>query len=92
MEGDCKMDQIMNYIFSGLQRCDDNFLNIKKAFIAQNKINKITSITLLLGSYATYKTYKKLVECHSNIQRLSEELEELKKTKGESEVVGETTE
>lgn len=70
------MEQMMAYIFGGLQRCDDNFVMIEKAFKAQNKLNKLMSITLLLSTYASYSAFKLQ---HAKIAALRAEVEKLKK-------------
>ena len=69
------MDQIMNYIFGGLQRCDENFYQIEKAFRAQNRLNKLMAITMLMSTYTCYSAYK---VNRSKIESLKKEIEQLK--------------
>ena len=70
------MEQMMSYIFNGLQRCDDNFVMIEKAFKAQNKLNRLMSITLLVSTYASYAAYKSQ---RAKISALTTEIEKLKR-------------
>lgn len=69
------MDRVMNYIFGSLQRADENFLQIAKAFKAQNKMNKLMTISLFMTTYASYSAYK---SHQASIKKLEKEIAELK--------------
>lgn len=69
------MDRVMNYIFGGLERCDENFYQIEKAFRAQNRLNKLMAISLFMTTYASYSAYK---SHQASIKKLEKEIAELK--------------
>lgn len=69
------MERMMSYIFGSLQRCDENFTQIERAFKSQNKLNKLMVLSLLITTYATYSSFK---EYRIKIERLNKEIEQLK--------------
>ena len=77
------MVEIINYIFGSLQSSSDAIKNIRKQLRNQARFNRT------LAAFAfTITTYALMVEIHNygqdkKIEELSNEIEELKRVKGE---------
>lgn len=77
------MDETMKYMLDKLCICDVNFKKIADIFKNQAKLNKRLLLVAACTAITSVCTMKTVKEQNKKIEQIQNELEEMKKTKGE---------